>query len=52
VDSATARRLAPYRAGYTAEQRRDIEQRSAEGIADLLTLAFDRFCAPETASAQ
>jgi len=31
-------------------QRRDIEQRTAEGIADLLTLAFDRYCAPETAS--
>lgn len=27
-------------------ERRDIEQRSAEGIADLLTLAFDKFCAP------
>ena len=25
-------------------QRRDIEQRTAEGIADLLTLAFDKFC--------
>ena len=25
-------------------ERRDIEQRSAEGIADLLTLAFDKHC--------
>ena len=31
-------------------ERRDIEQRTAEGIADLLTLAFDRYCAPETAT--
>ena len=31
-------------------ERRDIEQRSAEGIADLLTLAFDRYCAPATAT--
>ena len=31
-------------------ERRDIETRSAEGIADLLTLAFDKYCAPETAS--
>jgi putative YphP/YqiW family bacilliredoxin len=30
-------------------ERRDIEQRSAEGIADLLTLAFDKHCT-ETAS--
>ena len=29
-------------------QRRDIEQRTAEGIADLLTLAFDKFCASES----
>lgn len=29
-------------------ERRDIEARSAEGIADLLTLAFDKYCAPET----
>ena len=29
-------------------ERRDIEQRTAEGIADLLTLAFDRYCAPAT----
>jgi putative YphP/YqiW family bacilliredoxin len=33
-------------------ERRDIEQRSAEGIADLLTLAFDRFCVPEQAEAR
>jgi len=32
-------------------ERRDIEMRSAEAIADLLTLAFDRYCAPATASA-
>jgi putative YphP/YqiW family bacilliredoxin len=31
-------------------ERRDIEQRNAQGIADLLTLAFDRFCAPATAA--
>lgn len=31
-------------------ERRDIEQRSAEGIADLLTMAFDKHCAPATAS--
>jgi putative YphP/YqiW family bacilliredoxin len=30
-------------------ERRDIEQRTAEGIADLLTLAFDRHCAPAAA---
>ncbi len=29
-------------------ERRDIEQRTAEGIADLLTMAFDRFCVPAT----
>ena len=34
VDAATARRLAPYRAGYTAAQRREIEQRLLDG--DLL----------------
>jgi DEAD/DEAH box helicase domain-containing protein len=34
VDVATARRLAPYRAGYTPEQRREIERRLVEG--DLL----------------
>jgi len=32
-------------------ERRDIESRSAEAIADLLTLAFDKYCAPETAAA-
>ena len=34
VDSKTAKRLAPYRAGYTPQQRRDIEQRLVAG--DLL----------------
>jgi DEAD/DEAH box helicase domain-containing protein len=34
VDAATAKRLAPYRAGYTPEQRREIERRLVEG--DLL----------------
>ena len=34
VDVATARRLAPYRAGYTPQQRREIERRLVEG--DLL----------------
>jgi DEAD/DEAH box helicase domain-containing protein len=34
VDSETAARLAPYRAGYTPAQRREIERRLAEG--DLL----------------
>ena len=34
VDAPTARRLAPYRAGYTPEQRREIERRLVEG--DLL----------------
>ena len=29
-------------------ERRDIEQRSAEGIADLLTMAFDKHCVPAT----
>lgn len=33
-------------------ERRDIEQRSAEMIADLLTLAFDKHCAPETTQAR
>ena len=28
-------------------ERRDIEQRTAEGIADLLTMAFDKFCGQE-----
>lgn len=35
-------------------ERREIEQRTAESIADLLTLAFDKYCTPEataTASA-
>jgi hypothetical protein len=27
-------------------ERRDIEQRSAEMIADMLTLAFDKHCTP------
>ena len=27
-------------------QRRDIEQRTAQGIADLLTMAFDKHCVP------
>jgi len=31
LDAATARKLAPYRAGYTPEQRRDIERRLADG---------------------
>jgi DEAD/DEAH box helicase domain-containing protein len=34
LDAETARRLAPYRAGYTPQQRREIEQRLVEG--DLL----------------
>jgi DEAD/DEAH box helicase domain-containing protein len=34
VDTATARRLAPYRAGYTPAQRREIEERLVSG--DLL----------------
>jgi putative YphP/YqiW family bacilliredoxin len=33
-------------------ERRDIEQRSAQMIADLLTLAFDKYCAPEAAEAR
>ena len=47
VDTATARRLAPYRAGYTAEQRRDIEQRLVGGellgvtATDALELGID-----------
>ena len=32
-------------------ERRDIEQRSAEAISDLLTLAFDKYCAPQAATA-
>ena len=31
-------------------ERRDIESRSAEAIADLLTMAFDKYCAPEAAT--
>jgi DEAD/DEAH box helicase domain-containing protein len=31
LDAETARRLAPYRAGYTPEQRRDVERRLVEG---------------------
>lgn len=31
-------------------ERRDIEARSAESIADLLTMAFDKYCAPEAAT--
>ena len=34
LDAATARRLAPYRAGYTPQQRREIERRLVDG--DLL----------------
>ena len=47
VDAETARRLAPYRAGYTAEQRRDIERRLVEGellgvtATDALELGID-----------
>ena len=47
VDTATASRLAPYRAGYTAEQRRDIERRLVEGellgvtATDALELGID-----------
>jgi putative YphP/YqiW family bacilliredoxin len=33
-------------------ERRDIESRSAESIADLLTMAFDKYCAPESAAAR
>jgi putative YphP/YqiW family bacilliredoxin len=32
-------------------ERRDIESRSAESIADLLTMAFDKYCAPEGSTA-
>src|SRR5439155_22317708 len=31
VDAKTSKRLAPYRAGYTPQQRRDIERRLAAG---------------------
>src|SRR5262245_2236096 len=47
VDAATAARLAPYRAGYTAEQRREIERRLVEGellgvtATDALELGID-----------
>jgi DEAD/DEAH box helicase domain-containing protein len=47
VDVATARRLAPYRAGYTPEQRRDIERRLVGGellgvtATDALELGID-----------
>jgi DEAD/DEAH box helicase domain-containing protein len=47
VDPATAARLAPYRAGYTPEQRRNIERRLVEGellgvaATDALELGID-----------
>jgi len=47
VDSATAKRLAPYRAGYTPQQRRDIERRLMAGellgvsCTDALELGID-----------
>jgi DEAD/DEAH box helicase domain-containing protein len=47
VDTATGKRLAPYRAGYTAAQRRDIERRLVEGellgvsATDALELGID-----------
>ena len=47
VDSATGERLAPYRAGYTPAQRRDIERRLVEGellgvsATDALELGID-----------
>ena len=47
VDTATGKRLAPYRAGYTAAQRRDIERRLIEGellgvsATDALELGID-----------
>ena len=47
VDAETAARLAPYRAGYTPQQRRDIERRLAEGellgvsATDALELGID-----------
>jgi DEAD/DEAH box helicase domain-containing protein len=47
VDNATAKRLAPYRAGYTPQQRRDIERRLVEGellgvaATDALELGID-----------
>jgi putative YphP/YqiW family bacilliredoxin len=33
-------------------ERRDIETRPAQAIADLLTMAFDKYCAPESAAAR
>ena len=47
VDAKTAKRLAPYRAGYTPQQRRDIERRLVEGellgvsATDALELGID-----------
>ena len=47
VDGETAQRLAPYRAGYTAEQRREIERRLVDGellgvtATDALELGID-----------
>jgi DEAD/DEAH box helicase domain-containing protein len=47
VDSQTAKRLAPYRAGYTPQQRRDIERRLVGGellgvsCTDALELGID-----------
>jgi DEAD/DEAH box helicase domain-containing protein len=47
VDTATAGRLAPYRAGYTPEQRRELERRLVEGellgvtATDALELGID-----------
>jgi DEAD/DEAH box helicase domain-containing protein len=47
VDAATAKRLAPYRAGYTPQQRRDIERRLVAGellgvaATDALELGID-----------
>ncbi len=47
VDAATAQRLAPYRAGYTREQRREIERRLVDGellgvsATDALELGID-----------
>jgi DEAD/DEAH box helicase domain-containing protein len=47
LDRTTARRLSPYRAGYTAEQRREIERRLVEGellgvsATDALELGID-----------
>src|SRR5207248_2818170 len=47
VDPATAKRLAPYRAGYTPQQRRDIERRLVGGellgvaATDALELGID-----------